>query len=269
MKLSLLKFRRFALLVVLTVASLMGCKRDPLADVPERLQLFVPAGAMPADIKLIVAMMEGKVSDFEAALSEGGNIRIAMSNGETPLQYIVKSRNQQLLNAIFSRMPIGEVRRTFVESANKGEDRVLEALIPQLKSTGSDVFQDALMSMADSGEIRTIKVEATYKNDDGRRLTKEATRALDILLKNGAQINKASIYGETPLMAAAKTNRAEMAYELLLRGANWKAKNKAGKTALDVARASRAGDRLYGSIIPLLEQWQAGKISAPRSTKAK
>jgi quinoprotein dehydrogenase-associated probable ABC transporter substrate-binding protein len=59
------------------------------------------------------------------------------------------------------------------------------------------------------------------------------------LIARGAKVNAASTAGVTPLMIAAGHNNAPMVGLLLAKGANPKAKNNIGKTALDIAREAR------------------------------
>jgi hypothetical protein len=258
---------RFMLFGIVIVAALSGCRPDPLANVPEQFEYFIPLGATAADARMIVALMEGNLDDCHKALKEGANVKITMKDGKTPLAYAVQANRREFIPLFLSQMTFEDVKDNFVSAARKGDDRMMQTLLESHLKGRQDVLQEALMEMAGSSDLQSIKEAPTYKDDDGRRLTDKARKALDLLLKNGAQINKGSIYGRTPLMEAAETNRAEMAYELLLRGADWKAKTDTGKTALDIARAGRYGDSLYGSIIPLLEAWQSGKHPKARGVK--
>jgi serine/threonine protein kinase/ankyrin repeat protein len=75
----------------------------------------------------------------------------------------------------------------------------------------------------------------------------------DTLLQAGCDVNAADSVGRTPLMYAARYNRFPAARQLLISGANIKAKDKDGKTALDLAK--QFGNQ---EIIRLLHHVQSG-----------
>lgn len=239
------------------IVALPGCRPDPLAGVADYDKRLIPDGAAPNDAKLIVALSRGNLHDFSKTLAEGANYQVRMTNGQTLFDYAMVNNHPEFIGMIVSRLPRNESDRLFLQTAAKGNPKMLLAFGNALAR--KELLQEALVKMAGSGDLPTTKEKPLFTGDDGRRLAKPAKKSLDILLRLGAQINKGSIYGWTPLMEAAKTNRSEMAYELLQRGANWKAKTKEGKTALDIARASRSADLIYGSVVPLLETWQSGK----------
>lgn len=63
-----------------------------------------------------------------------------------------------------------------------------------------------------------------------------------LLLGNGADPNAVDEKGWTPLMAAAFMGRAANALALIEGGARLEVKNKAGETALDIARKEESQD---------------------------
>ncbi|KAA0153177.1 hypothetical protein FNF29_03366 [Cafeteria roenbergensis] len=63
--------------------------------------------------------------------------------------------------------------------------------------------------------------------------TGEVTR----LLKAGAPVNWSNVYRQTPLMRAATFGHVESIQVLLDRGADLEAKDKAGKSAIDLSKA--------------------------------
>jgi len=65
--------------------------------------------------------------------------------------------------------------------------------------------------------------------------------AVKTLLENGANVNSKSA-GLTPLMFAARYNKADIASLLIANGANLKIKSKQGFTALKWAKQSKATD---------------------------
>lgn len=60
-------------------------------------------------------------------------------------------------------------------------------------------------------------------------------RAVELLLRNGADVNAKDIFGNTPLMAAAENGHTHIAEFLIKKGANVTEKNSCGGTALTAA----------------------------------
>ena len=65
---------------------------------------------------------------------------------------------------------------------------------------------------------------------------------VELLAKNGADPNKASADGKTPLHKAAMAGHAEVVEVLLGAGADATAKDRSGRTALELAERYQAGD---------------------------
>ena len=59
-----------------------------------------------------------------------------------------------------------------------------------------------------------------------------------MLLDRGGNVNERDLSGTTPLIAAVRHNKVEIAEELLRRGADSKLKDEKGRTALDTAKTS-------------------------------
>ena len=66
--------------------------------------------------------------------------------------------------------------------------------------------------------------------------------AIDCLANAGANINAADTFGYTPLMMATERKHESVVLRLLQLGADQKIKNISGKTALDIAMRSHAGN---------------------------
>ena len=75
-----------------------------------------------------------------------------------------------------------------------------------------------------------------------------ADAVTQLLIDGGADINAASNTGQTPLMAAASTGRAERVEQLLELGAEMTARDSKDRSALDFARA-----RKHNAVVKLLE----------------
>jgi ankyrin repeat protein len=63
----------------------------------------------------------------------------------------------------------------------------------------------------------------------------DAIAAIKLFLDAGADVNQSTTSGETPLHAAAARDGGQIVRYLVSRGANLDAKDKSGRTALDVA----------------------------------
>jgi ankyrin repeat protein len=137
------------------------------------------------------------------------------------------------------------------------------ALAEVLLDAGAVPFDgESVFHAADEGHRASL--ELFERRCDAKRLAEECTRALRTLmhwgrvrgvpwlLAHGADAN--SIHaesGDAPLHSAVKQRSNDRIIRLLLEhGANPRLKNKSGKTAIELARASSASDRL----LPLLSK---------------
>jgi ankyrin repeat protein len=72
---------------------------------------------------------------------------------------------------------------------------------------------------------------------------------MDLLLENGADVEKAGLFNSSPLVWAAMGNQPQAVEILLEKGADLDKRNKEGKTALMIAR-----ERNFSDIVDMLEQ---------------
>jgi ankyrin repeat protein len=81
-----------------------------------------------------------------------------------------------------------------------------------------------------------------------RGTEEDAIAAIKLFLDAGADVNQSTTAGETPLHAAAARDGGQIVRYLVSRGANLDAKDKSGRTALDVAlgKPAAAGGRGRG-----------------------
>jgi ankyrin repeat protein len=84
------------------------------------------------------------------------------------------------------------------------------------------------------------------RTDTGKE--EDAIAAIKLFLDAGADVNQSTTNGDTPLHAAAARDGGQIVRYLVSRGANLDAKDKSGRTALDVAlgRPAAAGGRGRG-----------------------
>ncbi|QTD36693.1 ankyrin repeat domain-containing protein [Polaribacter batillariae] len=92
---------------------------------------------------------------------------------------------------------------------------------------------------------QSLKITTNYKISAFCKLIQMGNYdAVEALIKSGEDVNKKS-NGLTPLMFAARHNKAKIAKLLIKNGANIKAKSTKGKmTALDIAKRSKAKDAI-------------------------
>ena len=107
----------------------------------------------------------------------------------------------------------------------------------QKKITHSPLTRD-LFYIASKGEIRTNLVgmpKIKIQRRSTRIQRKKGLKALQGLIKNGADINHKTSLGETPLMAASRIGYHEAVRLFLNSGANINQKDNKGNTALIIA----------------------------------
>ncbi len=128
-------------------------------------------------------------------------------------------------------------------------------MVMSMENRGQATVRFEAMRGASLGRIVRIVDEAMRGAPGGRivRLEDEINRAVlligEELLQAGCDINAADSNGRTPLMYAARYGQPTAVRLLLERGANAKAKDKDGMTALDLARDNQEIIRLLRSAI--------------------
>ena len=124
--------------------------------------------------------------------------------------------------------------RQFFSKSTVPSQKQINELIDHAGEGNAKAVEDFLKRFGDK------YVDAQYEGVGitalGSALWKEQPTIAEILLKHGANVNRANGDGYTLLMSAARDNKAEMAALLLKNGANSAAADKHGRTALSIAR---------------------------------
>jgi ankyrin repeat protein len=145
---------------------------------------------------------------------------------------------------------LGEGSTPFMRAAKSGDVEVMRLLLavgadPLLKQPNQAT---ALMLAAGLGWRDGSPAAPSY--DQGSE--QDAIEAITLCMEVGIDINATTTNGETALHASISGRGAEPIVRFLVeRGANLEAKNKQGRTPLDVAVASR---RELGDIVAFLKQ---------------
>ena len=245
-------------------AAFVGCGSKPDAEVPYHLRELVGPHHSPAEAKLIAGVVEDDASKIEGALGEGASIDTRSDTGGGDMLTLAAGKGKVAAVAVLlqrGNYPPSRKKEAFQRAATKGHVQVAEILLKQGLAQDKKLLQETFYNLAAQSDLPTADGPKEFPGDDGWRLEPAGVAMLTLLLKNGATVD-GRVNGSTPLMAAAEYNRAEIAYELLKRGADIRLKDKDGKTAMDNAK-SGYGSPVYGSIIPLL------KWAETRQRKAK
>ena len=131
--------------------------------------------------------------------------------------------------------------------AREGDAAMLAALLSKgLPANLRNHKGDTLLMLASyHGHVEAVKVllehnaDPEIRNDNGQSPIAGAAFKGD-LVEGGAQVEGASFDGRTALMMAAMFNRGEIIDYLISKGADPKAKDANGITALDAARTMGA-----------------------------
>jgi len=153
---------------------------------------------------LHIACKNGFSNEIEILLMAGANPNSKDNNGEAPLAYITNYAWRAHIDCLFA--------------------------IYYLIKCGAD-----LDNLGNNEDSETALAWATMYG--GNTLT-----VVTHLLESGANPNKENHRGESPLIHAARSDRADIVQALLFFGANLDHKDSKGKTALDYAIENKRGE---------------------------
>jgi quinoprotein dehydrogenase-associated probable ABC transporter substrate-binding protein len=184
--------------------------------------------------------IQNRNSDLAALLIEhGADPNLPDNDGVTPLTYAINRNHVPSIELLAKRG--AELNRPNAQGYTPlefaiGDDKLFAA--KALIDAGADV------NTANGSQKVTPLMLVASKLSPQARATHLAhgPTPIDIarlLIGHGANVNAKSASGVTPLMVAAGANNGPMIGLLLASGADAKAKDNVGKTALDIAREGR------------------------------
>jgi len=195
----------------------------------ELVDVFISKGADITTFHMTAAM--GDMAGINAFLEQGFAVDAKDEMGNTPLFWAACMGQAEVVKLLIAQgadvnLKVHGQRTALHRAAQLEDGGIVRLLIAQ----GADVN-------AKDNEGRTPLLLALHSANWLRPEGKGGKEVLPFLLAHGAQVNiKDNVRGMTPLMVAASQGHADMAIRLINNGADVNAKNKAGQTALDLAR---------------------------------
>ena len=238
-----------------------------------------PDGLTP----LIIAIQWGHLPVVQALMKAGADVNLKDDlNQATPLMWAVRKGDKKpmrLTATIEQKYPIADFlleTGADVNARNRWGGTAIQwaADSKNLRMVERLIRKKADVNAADEAKLTPLMVAANYEGPEYLEMVKLLIRAgarvndsdelgmtplmkasmnhyktdtVRFLLANGAQIEAKDNQGQTALMIACKSARAEVAQFLIQSGADIQAKTTAGESVLTVAK--RAG---YANVIQLL-----------------
>jgi len=238
-----MRLRVFFLAVSLSVASLVGsppAAADPAAPKPDwwpgKADRVLPAskrGPMKIEVnqQLMLHAGLGDLDEVKQDLAQGAEVNYREPiSGLTPLMV---TENPDMMALLLRHG--ADIKATDVDGANVLHHTVLSPqalrLIPLLISRGAEINR---VAEGRDGETPLLVARQWFFEWRDRAL---GTKVLELLVKNGAQVNAADHTGYTLLMVAAVNKKPDLVKLMLALGADPNLKNREGLSALDYARS--------------------------------
>ena len=173
-------------------------------------------------------------SDIETAsilLKAGSYIEAPGKDGYKPLALAIQSRNLDMVRLLLDsgvniHCRCGPCPNALTYAAQSGGWAVLEEVL-------------ALSTLDDINAVDSEGRTVMHIFAQGNHWRDEIPGMLDKLSQSGASLDAEDIHGSTPLHAAVMAGNLMMVSDLVDIGANEYARNRAGKTPLDLAKAKR------------------------------
>ena len=188
---------------------------------------------------LAQAAARGDIKKVDALVAEGVDVNSVGKRGATPLYWAMRSY--------------------------KGTEHLLE-----LGANPNLIYEDGttiLTVAVELKDIRVMRVLLEHRADPNLKPRAGLYQApifdamyygmnrVDLLLAHGADINILDRFGCTPLMSACSVADYDIAYELLLRGADYSIRDENGYNISDYIRRSRlmTGTKYYARMVRVAE----------------
>lgn len=244
----------------------------------EMVTALLKAGADPnkriyrPESPLMIAALNGYAPILEALLKAGANPDFQLPNGQTALVMAVKGGHPKCVDALLNagaKLTGNDRGDTglLALAAMKGNPEIMMRIkkAVQLRSSSGnngatlyrDRYRDLFNALNDNRlddfkKMLQLGISADSTNDYGKSLlqtfcTGSLRRYKDlnivdsakILIENGADINRPSKDGTTPLINAARTGQLALVKLLIDHGARVNAENRSGHNALYYALAGK------------------------------
>jgi ankyrin repeat protein len=222
------------------------------------------------DTALILAASNEETDILQVLLDKGADINHQNDSGYSALIMATGGRNRIApLKALLDRGADVEVKdqggdTALIRACALGSFEMVSALVQKganvnVAGQGGDT---PLMKAAASGNAETVNlllrkgsnVEVRNQHGVTALMLARGKEAVLALVANGAGVNSVDEDGETPLMYAVRPHAADKVQILLGHGADIRARNKKGQTALDIANKEYG---ISNALLDLLEGAEA------------
>lgn len=245
----------------------------------EMLTALLNAGADPnkriyrPERPLMIAALRGYTDILEALLEAGANPDFQLPNGQTALVMAVKEENLECVSALLdagAKLIGNDFKNTglLALAAISGNPKITSLIEQEVKSRSHsdnkwnspyrNRYRDLFNALNDNRlddfkKMLQIGILPDSTNDHENSLLQvfcqgslrryyqhlNTLEAAKILIENGADINRPSKDGTTPLMHATRTGQMDMVKLLTDHGAQINAENRSGHNALYYAIAGK------------------------------
>ena len=260
------------------VADLVLLDANPLQDISntQRIAAVVVGGKIfqRAALQKMLAQVEaqaevehlhhaaanGEIEQVKLLISQGADVNVKDSAGQTPLHYAARKGHKEIVELLLAQgadVNLGEkyYNRTAVELAVKGNHKEIVQL---LIAKGADISPLHLaLYMKDETKAKSLiegGADVNKRTPYGTTPLHGAVGAgfkdiVELLIDKGADVNAKDNWDWTPLHSAAEEGHEDMVGLLIAKGANVKARDGGGRTPLWYAQ-----DEGHNEIVELLRK---------------
>lgn len=218
------------------LAKAAGKGSVPLVQVFLARKAPVDARNLESSTALFIAIEEERRAVAELLLDAGANPNLPGRSGIAPLSAAAYTGNAKLVAALLAkgadtRIVDATGKSAIVYAAGRG----FSPVVAQLLDAGVDV------NARYGNDLTALMWAAGHSEEAGAADVKET---LELLIKRGARLDDADDRGRTALMMAAELGHVTAIEVLMQAGADASLKDKAGKSAADLAPGEGVRTRL-------------------------